>query len=646
MKTRLAFVLLWVGAGLLASLPARAQRQLENLSRGVVAVHQPDGGVFVSWRLLGTDPADVAFNVYRETAAPTGGGPGGRGPTGPVRLNDTPLTSVTWLLDRRADLNRATSYFVRAIVDGVEREPSRPFVFKPGAPPLPYLSIPLQLPKGYTPNDASAADLDGDGDYDFVLKSEVNPQDNSRPGVTGETLLQGYKPDGTLLWTINLGPNIREGAHYTQFMVYDLDGDGRAEVAVKTADGTVDGRGKVIGDASARHANANGHILRGPEFFTVFDGLTGAALATVDYVPGRHPAKTDPSPEELRAVWGDGNGNRSDRYLAGVAYLDGERPSVIMCRGYYTRAVLAAWDYRDGKLTQRWVFDSDAGPEANRAYRGQGFHSLSVADVDADGRDEIIYGAAVIDDNGQGLYSTGWGHGDALHVSDFDPSNPGLEVFGIQERFDQQGMNFRDARTGRPIFLIPSVKAATEGGDRGEGPGRGNAVNIDPRFPGAEFWANGAEMNGTYTAKGERFTDRKPTACNFALWWDGDLLRELLDQNMVTKWNWETERLDPLFRAHGALSNNGTKATPALSADLFGDWREEIVLRSLDNTELRIYTTTIPTRHRLVTLMHDAQYRLAVAWQNVAYNQPPHPSFALDEGSPLPAHPQVRTTGR
>ena len=657
-----------------ASLPATLDsatplRLMERLDRGVVAVHQPDGTIFVSWRLLGNDAANTSFNLYRETAprpgAETDAGPFGSRPdpiAGPVKLNAEPLAGPTCFVDPDARLERETRYFVRPVVDGVEREPDGAFTLAANSGPLPYVSIPIQTPATYTPNDASLGDLDGDGQYEIVLKQEQAPRDNSRSGLTGQTLLQAYKLDGTLLWTINLGKNIREGAHYTQFMVYDLDSDGRAEVACKTADGTVDGTGKVIGDPTADwrslgdasvpttdpagatrtqqglRARTEGIILRGPEYLTVFDGRTGAALSTVDYLPGRHPETQDPTPEQMKEVWGDGYGNRSDRFLAAIAHLDGVHPSLVMCRGYYTRSVLAAWDFRGGQLASRWVFDSDA-TEANRPFRGQGNHNLAVADVDRDGRDEIVYGAMVVDDDGTGLYSTGWGHGDALHVSDLDPTNPGLEVFGIQERFDAQGMNFRDAATGRVIFTIPSIKADESGGDKGEGPGRGNAFNIDPRFPGAECWAAGSGMDGLYSATGEQILERRPRGfpCNFGILWDGDLLHELLDQNRIVKWNWEDSAVEPLLIAHACTSNNSTKATPALSADLWGDWREEVIWRTRDNRELRIYTSTIPTKHRLVTLMHDPVYRLAIAWQNVAYNQPPHPGFYLDESAPLPA---------
>lgn len=682
-RERRGRVLACLGAvvALAAGQPAAsAQPVMERLSRGVVAVPQSDGSVFVSWRLLGDDPGEVSFNLYRTTApapaeaAPTPSAFDSRPDrlAGTVKLNDAPLAAGTWFVDHHPFLERETSYAVRAVVNGVERKPDGGFTLGAGAPPLPWVTVPLQTPEGSTPGDASLGDLDGDGHYELVLKQEQRPRDNSQAGVTGETLLQAYRisgPQAGLLWTINLGRNVREGAHYTQFMVYDLDGDGRAEIACKTADGTVDGTGRVIGDARAdwresagavpsrdrtgsretpagRVATLEGRVLRGQEYLTIFDGRTGAALATTRYVPGRHPDTDTPTPEQATATWGDAYGNRSDRFLACVAYLDGALPSVVMCRGYYTRSVLAAWDWRDGRLTQRWVFDSDRhGPaDTSNPWRGQGNHNLSVADVDGDGRDEIVYGAMVVDDDGTGLYSTGWGHGDALHVGDLVPANPGLEIFSIQERFGSEGMNMRDARTGRPIFTIPSVKADDAGDDRGEGPGRGNAFNIDPRFPGAESWAAGARMDGLHDAAGTRFLERRPPGfpCNFGILWDGDLLHELLDQNQIVKWNWKTGALDTLLVAHACVSNNGTKATPALSADLWGDWREEVIWRSRDNRELRIFTSTIPTAHRLVTLMHDRQYRLSIAWQNVAYNQPPHPSFHLDESAPLPPRPVIR----
>ena len=340
-----------------------------------------------------------------------------------------------------------------------------------------------------------------------------------------------------------------------------------------------------------------GKILEGPEYLTIFDGLTGAALATTGYVPARGDISS----------WGgvggngknDNNGNRADRFLAGIAYLDGVRPSLVMARGYYGRTVLAAWDWRAGKLTSRWVFDTDKGYPS---FSGQGNHNLSVADVDGDGRDEIIYGSMCVDDNGKGLYSTGLRHGDALHVGDLDPSRAGLEVYGIheiEEGTKGPGTALYDARTGQILWS----------GDADRDVGRGLAADIDPRHAGDEMWG-GSE--GLKSSKDERIGSA-PRSVNFAVWWDGHLLREILDGNRISKWDWQSGTLNTIFTAADCASNNGSKATPALSADLFGDWREEVMFRTTDNKELRIFTTTIPTNHRFITLMHDPQYRLSIA---------------------------------
>jgi rhamnogalacturonan endolyase len=647
MITATKLLLLITSISALTVIPpeAFAQRQMERLGRGVVAVNQGDGKVFVSWRLLGDDPEATAFNLYRAAAGAK-----------PVKLNAKPIADVAFFVDEKVDLTKAVSYFVRPVIKGREREASKPFTLPANAPVRQYLSIPLQTPPGYTPNDASVGDLDGDGEYEIVLHQASRGRDNSQAGTTDPPILEAYKLDGTLLWRVNLGKNIREGAHYTQFMVYDLDGDGRAEVACKTADGTIDGKGKVIGDPGADWRNpegsfittqnrsgaearrdTTGYVLAGPEYLTVFDGLTGAALATTDYLPPRHPTNLKPTADEMKAIWGDGWGNRVDRFLAAVAYLDGKRPSLVMCRGYYTRSALAAWNWRDGKLTRVWTFDS--ADEGNKGYAGQGNHNLSVGDVDGDGKDEIVYGACVIDDNGKGLYTTGLGHGDALHLSDLDPARPGLEVFDIQERFGDAGAHFRDAKTGEILWKKPSVRAGADG----EGPGRGLALDIDPSHSGFECWVKGAGVTGLFSAKGEKISDREPRSCNFGVLWDGDTLSELLDRNMIFKWNWAESVETVILTAEGCVSNNGTKATPALSADILGDWREEVIWRTADNKELRIYTTTIPTKHRFYTLMHDPQYRLSVAWQNVAYNQPPHTSFFMGEGMAKPPRPMITT---
>lgn len=587
-----------------------AQRQMEKLGRGVVAVRQSADSVYIGWRMFGTDPDALAFNLYRQS---------GNGQA--IKLNKVPLTESTNYVDANAPATQAYSYYVKPVLNTKEQEASQAFKLAVNSPVQQYLDIPLRTPAGYTPNDISVGDLDGDGEYDIVLHQTGRSRDNSHNGETDPPIFQAYKMDGTFLWEINLGKNIREGAHYTQFMVYDLDGDGIAEFACKTADGTVDGKGKMIGDATKDWRNANGKILSGPEFFTIFNGKTGEAMATTDYIPGRGNT----------AGWGggggngktDNNGNRVDRFTACIAYLDGIHPSVVMCRGYYGRTVLAAWDWREGKLTSRWVFDTKDG---RNPYSGMGNHNLSVADVDGDGKDEIIYGAMCVDDDGKGLYTTGLRHGDALHVSDLDPERPGLEVFGvheIEEGTKGPGVAVFDAATGKVLWR----------GSEDQDVGRGVAANIDNTKVGAQMWWSGS--NGLYDIKGNRIGNQ-PRSTNFLIWWDADLSRELLNGNYIDKYN-----EGRLFTATGCVSNNGTKSNPALSADLFGDWREEVIFRTADNQNLRIYTTTIPTTHRNYTLMHDPQYRLSIAWQNVGYNQPPHTGFYFGNGMKKAPKPDI-----
>jgi len=602
--------------------------QMENLGRGVVAIHKSADSVFISWRVLGTDPDNMAFNLYRKT-----------GRNKPVKLNTSPITGATFFADSKIDFTADNAYFVREVLNNREGKESVPFILKAGSPVRPYLSIPIQTPQGYTANDASVGDLDGDGEYEIVLHQTGASRDNSQAGITDNPIFQAYKLDGTLLWEINLGRNVREGAHYTQFMVYDFDGDGKAEVVCKTADGTIDGKGKVLGDSSKDYRNKEGFIAGGPEFLTVFNGLTGAEITSVQYLPQRYPGNDNPTLEQQRAIWSGPPFNMMDRFLAGVAYLDGVHPSIIMCRGYYSRTVITAWDFQKGKLALRWLFDSDANPE-DRKYRGQGDHQLSVADVDGDGKDEIIYGAMTLDDNGKGLYSTGIGHGDALHVGDLDPDRPGLEVFHIQERFADAGANFRDARTGEVIWKKPSL---VKDGTKNQGPGRGIALNIDPRYRGAESWTQGAGIEGLWDAKGNIISDRKPSSCNFGIFWDGDLLSEIQNGADIDKWDYINSKSIRILdsKEYNTVSNNGTKANPCLVGDILGDWREELIVRTADNKELRIFSTTIPTSHRFYTFMHDPQYRVAIAWQNVAYNQPPHTSFYIGDDMNKPPKPNI-----
>lgn len=614
-------------------------RQTENPDRGLMATAISENSAFISWRLLLSDKPDQVFELYKLQKNGDYQLIHKAGPKDGCNYTDTDYNATS-----------DCSYWVKAPGSKNDKaEAGSRYTLKAGRAGMNYISVPLQTLPGHVPGDCSAGDLDGDGQYEIIVKQEMRPRDNSHDGFTGQTKLEAYSLDGEFLWRIDLGKNIREGAHYTQFMVYDLDGDGKAEIACKTADGTIDGQGKVLGDPEADwrsrseetsgQTNSNprfqgrsgGHLLSGPEYLTIFEGHTGAELVTVPYEPPRHPSNLFPDQAQLKAVWGDGKGNRSDRYLACIAYLDGRRPSLVMCRGYYTRSVLAAWDYRDGKLQQRWIFDShDPQHPEHRAYAGQGNHNLSVADVDQDGFDEIVYGNMVVDHDGKGLYTTGIGHADAMHLSDLDPDRPGLEVFNTQEPVGDYGMNFRNAGSGEIYWNIPTDREAVARERKAQGPGRAVAFDIDPRHRGAECWVFGGGISGLYNCKGEKISERTPSSCNFAVWWDGDLLRELLDRNYVAKYNWEKDQVETLFVAENCTSNNGSKATPALSADLFGDWREEIVFRTIDMRELRIFSTQIPSPHRMVTLMQDPVYRLGVAWQNVAYNIPPHLSRYLE----------------
>jgi rhamnogalacturonan endolyase len=588
-----------------ATFSAATSRQMENIDRGVVAV-KVGGGVFVSWRILGTESSGVTYNLYR---------------------GSTKIAS-NLAVGNYVDVSGTAGsvYSVAAVVNGGEQTKSTAVSVWSNN----YLAVPLQVPAGgtingtaytYSANDCSVADLDGDHQYEIVVKWDPsNSKDNSQSGYTGNVYLDAYEMNGARLWRIDLGRNIRAGAHYTQFMVYDLDGDGKAEVACKIADGTVDGQGNTFGSVTADYHNSSGYILSGNEYLGLFSGNSGRLLKYVGYQP----------PRGTVGEWGDSYGNRVDRFLACVAYLDGARPSLVMCRGYYTRTVLVAWDYRDGNLTRRWIFDSNS---AGSAYQGQGNHNLSVGDVDNDGKDEIVYGAMTVDDDGRALYNTKLGHGDAMHLGDLNPNRYGLEVWQCHE--GGNGATFRDAATGSVIFKYNSS------GDVG----RACAADIDSNYAGEEVWASGSAL---YSCTGT-VIGTAPSNTNFAIWWDGDLQRELLDGTMINKWVRSSNSTSRLVTGsdspYNAAANNGTKNTPCLTADLFGDWREEVIWRTADSRSLIIATTTYPTNYRIYTLMHDPVYRLGVAWQNVAYNQPPHTGFYLGGGMTVPpANPNIYLT--
>ncbi len=584
------------------TVQAATARQVEALDRGLTAI-STNNGVYLSWRYLGTDSSAVGFNIYRDG----------------VKVNDSLITSSTNYQDTAG--SSASNYYVEAVADGNVADTSDTVSVYGNN----YFDIPLSIPAGgttpsgdsytYTANDASCADLDGDGEYEIILKwMPTNAGDNMADGYRGNVYIDAYKLDGTQLWRVDLGRNIRAGQHYTPFMVYDFDGDGYGEMVCKTSDATVDGVGNVIGDANADYRDSAGTVLTGSEYLTLFDGMTGQALDTIDYEPARGNVKD----------WGDNYGNRSERYLAGVAYLNGQTPSVVMCRGYYTRVVLASYDVVNKKLVKRWIFDSnDSG---NSAYAGQGNHNLAVGDVDNDGYDEIVYGACTIDHNGKGLYSYGAGHGDAIHLGDFDPTKAGLEIWSPFET-SPYGAALRRASDGHVYFRW------TAGGDTG----RGLAANLIDGNGSYEFGASCTDdiVNSDNKAVGT-WSGITKWGQNFRIYWDGDLADEVMDRTMIDGYG-----KGRILTASGVSYNNGTKGNCSLAADILGDWREEVIWPVYDQSALRVFMTTHTTSYRIPTLMHDTQYRCQVAAQNVGYNQPAHTSYYLDSAYSLPGQPNV-----
>lgn len=603
------------------STTGAAARFMENLDRGVVAVYKGGGQVYIGWRLLGTDPSAIAFNVYRNS----------------VKLNASPVSDSTNYVDSAGSL--ASTYSVVPVIDGREQTPTRPVSVWGSF----CRSITLAPVDGsYTPNDASVGDLDGDGDYEIVLKRLST--DISQTSTTFH-LIEAYHLDGTFMWRINLGPNNLCAPEEINPMVYDFDSDGRAEVALRTCEGNVDGTGAVTGDmdddgktdyrSSWATPGQNQYFMtEGPEFLSIFDGLTGGEITRTDYI------ERDPISQWGSAGMSLGQyAHRGNKCMMTPAYIDGQRPSLVICRGIYDRIKMEAWNFRDGVLSRVWSFDTAYWP----GYAGQGNHNLSVGDVDRDGKDEIVYASMCVDDDGSGLYTTRLGHGDAMHLSDMIPGRPGLEVFQCHESYPY-GTTLRDARTGEILWQ----KTA------GDDTGRCCAAHIDSRYPGYQMWS--VSSGGTYNAADNSLISTNvPNWGNFLIWWDGDLQREILDvadsagHPIINKWWGDSAgRLLSLYNyptSYSTVSNNGSKGNPCLSGDILGDWREECIYRSSDNTQLRIYTSTTVTSSRLYTLMHDAQYRMAIAWQCNMYNQPPHPSFYMGEGMSPPPQPDIILTG-
>lgn len=575
----------------------------EKLSRGLIGIPTEEG-MYFSWRMTLEDAAGLQFDLYRSS---NGGAE--------VKLNKEPIDRTSDFLDRTVDYTVDNRWTLKATTGEVAT-----WTRLKGEERNPYLSIPICKPEDgeiagepftYTANDCSVGDLDGDGEYEIILK--WSPSNSKRPpqrGFTGNTYLDAYKMDGTRLWRIDLGPNVRSGAATTNFLVFDFDGDGCAEICCKTGDGTVDGLGHRIGDAQVdwrtwdKKSPTYGKIVNGPEYLTVFEGRTGKELDSKEYIPTRYPL------DGWGGVGGncgnDNTGGRSDRFTAGVAFLDGKTPSPVMVRGWYGRTVVAAWTFTNGALKHTWTFDSAA--PGWETYSGMGNHSVTVADFDGDGCDEICVGAMTVDHDGKGLFTTGLRHGDALHAGRFIPSRQGMQVFGVHEN---EGDNEIVKRTPAVAMFDGATGEIIWQDGLGQDAGRGVAADIDPRYDGAECWCNIGGLRRGDT--GEIICNRKPDSCNFTIYWDADPLAELLDHVSISKWNWNAESTDLLLKAEGVVSNNGTKGNPCLSGDILGDWREEVIWPSEDQTELRIYSTTIPAVDRRATWMNDRQYRLAIA---------------------------------
>lgn len=592
---------------------------MEYLDRGICAVNT-GSGMLVSWRFVRTDPDDAVFKLYRDDTL--------------IYTSTEKSNGATCFLDKSG--SASSKYRVDCLTSSGARLTSDTCSLISGNA---YFDIKLDQPaKGadggtYSPNDMSVGDVDGDGVYELFVKWDPSTsKDNSQKGKTDKVYIDCYTLTGKKLWRIDLGMNIRAGAHYTQFYVADFDLDGRCEMTCKTSDGTVDGTGKVIGDASKVYRDSSGLIYSGNEFYTLFDGATGAALDTVNYEPGRgDPTKWGKTSDKY---------NRVERYWGSVAYLDGVHPSVITGRGYYGRLTATAYSVENKKLKKLWTYDSGTSNSSSNAY-GDGNHNSMVADVDNDGKQEIITGPAIIDDDGKLFYTTKQGHGDAMHVGDLDPSNPGTEVWICHEESGSgYGVTLYDADQKKILYHQNGA------GDTG----RCCADNVWAGNPGAECWGNKTSDGSmpVVSTNGTVLSCRRP-AINFLSYWDGDLEREILDgytdsPATITKMN-DKGTLDTILTTDGFYTCNTTKGTPCLSADIFGDWREELIVRAAAGNAIRIYCTPYDTDYRIQCLMHDPQYRMQVSSQNTAYNQPPHTSFFLGTGYDLPARPKCTVLG-
>ena len=602
------------------ALNANAQRVIDKLDRGVVAV-KTTSGVFVSWRIQSDEYYDVTYNLYRN---------------GSLVAENLTTSNYT---DAGGDTS--CSYTVEAVKHGVKQ--SKSAAATPWANS--YLEITPQHDKSITsiliPNDACCADVDGDGQVEILLKYDNQSEINAsfpRDGHNGEySIFECLKLDGTVLWWVNCGPNMGDFQNNEQNIVaYDWDLDGKAEAIMRAADGTTihaaDGKTYVIGDASKNYRAATGggtnwFMHEGAEYLVYMNGTTGVPYVTMDY-----PLKRLENGEtDLNAAWGDGYGHRSSKYFFGAPYLDGRKPSIFLGRGIYTRHKFIAYDVDPAthQLIERWRWTNK---QANSPWYGQGYHNYAVADVDWDGRDEILWGSMVIDDNGKGLSTTGFGHGDAQHVGDLNPYAHGQEVFSCME--SNPGTNYRDATTSKLYYRYVAGKDV----------GRCMAGNFSNDFPGAMGTPTDIGPISLVTSGTVNGIKENGVTQNMRIYWDGDLCEETFDYTNGKNtaggiYKYGKGLIETL---NGSLTNNDTKGTPCYQGDIFGDWREEVIMRT-GNNRIRIYITTIETPWRNYSLWYDHQYRNAMVWQMCGYNQPPHASYFLGEMEGITAAPPALT---